>query len=505
MNYRRLAKVLGILILFLGAMMLVVSLYALVEGFFRNPGEKNKRAFTALISSSFITVAVGGVLLAAGWKVKNNFLRREAMATVGLSWFLCAIFGALPYFLCDPGGEAKLGAVESFFESMSGLTTTGASVMTDIEVFPKAILLWRAVTQFLGGIGILVLFVSVLSFLGVGGKSLLAQESSLNISDSRATKIGETALGLLRVYLVLTFVCFIGLLGLGMPMLDSVCHSMTAMSTGGFSTRNDSIGYYNHLGIEIWISIFMLLGSVGFMFYLLLVKRDKDDRDRKRIKDEEEGKLYVVFILLAVLLVSINLMVEGERSFLSGLRECFFMIISISSTTGFGLSDHADYDLWPTFSQIVLWTLMVVGGCAGSTAGGLKMNRMILFQRVAVKELIQSFRPQQIIKIKLNGSVADDKTLFHASLFLALAMITCGVSMMVVSLIEPDLDFRSVVGTVAGCLFNIGPGFGAVGPTDNFAFLNQGTMMLLAVLMAMGRLEFVAVLVLFVPSLWKKY
>lgn len=505
MNYRRLAKVLGILILFVGGMMLAVSGYALLEGFFRHPNTKNHDAFLALIYSAGITVAFGGGLLAIGWKVKNEFLRREAMATVGLSWFLVAIFAALPFYFCTPGNGAELGAVESFFESMSGLTTTGASVMRDIEVFPKAILLWRSVTQFLGGIGILVLFVSLLSFLGVGGKNLLAQESSLNISDSRATKIGETAFGLLKVYLILTFVCFIGLLGLGMPMFDSICHSMTALSTGGFSTRNASIGYYNHLGIEIWLSIFMLLGSIGFMFYLLLTKREKDDRDFKRLKNEEEGRYYVIVILLCTLLVSVNLFMESERSFGASLRECFFMIISISSTTGFGLSDHADYDQWPTFSRIVLWTLMVVGGCAGSTAGGLKMNRMILFQRIAVKELVQSFRPQKIIKIKLNGSAADEKTLLHASMFLALALIVSGVSMVIVALIEPDLDFESVVGTVSGCLFNIGPGFGQVGPTDNFAFFNHGTMVFLAVLMAMGRLEFVAVLVLFVPSLWKRY
>ncbi|MDF1753162.1 MAG: potassium transporter TrkG [Verrucomicrobiales bacterium] len=505
MNYRRLAKVLGIVLLFVAAMMLAVIGYAVVEGIYRHPDAKSKDAIHALLVSLAITVAVGGGLLGIGWNTKNEFLRREAMATVGLSWFLAAFFCGLPYFFTDPGDGQKLGAVESFFESMSGLTTTGSSVMTDIEAFPKAILLWRAVTQFMGGIGILVLFVSVLSFLGVGGKNLFAQESSLNISDSRATKIGETAFGLLKVYLVLTFICFIGLLALGMPMLDSLCHCMTAMSTGGFSSRNDSIGYYDDLGIEIWLSIFMLLGSISFMFYLLLVKKNKDDRDIKRIKNEEEGKFYVIFVLVAIAMVSFDLMMTPERNFLQGLRESFFMIVSISSTSGFGLADHADYDQWPTFSRIILWVLMVVGGCGGSTAGGLKMNRMILFKRVAVKELTQSFRPQKIIKIKINGSAADEKTLLHASMFLALAMAICGLSMVVVAMIEPDLDFESVVGVVAGCLFNIGPGFGMVGPTDNFAFLNHGTMVFLAVLMAMGRLEFVAVLVLFVPSLWKRY
>ncbi len=502
MDVRRLAKVLGGLVILLGGFMLLVSIYAYIDGYLLDPSEKNQSASQALLSGAGITLVAGIGLFLVGKNVATEFLRREALVTVGLSWFLSAGFAALPYYFYSADPENQLGIAKSFFESMSGLTTTGATIMTDIEAYPRSILLWRAFTQYLGGIGILVLFVSVLSFLGVGGRSMMAQESSLNISESRATKIGETAFNLLKVYLVLSVICFLGLLALGMPAFDAVCHTFTAISTAGFSPKNASIGHYQSLGIEIWIALFMLLGSVSFMFYLLLVKRKKDDRDWRRIRSEEEGRDYLIILFAAMVVISLNIMYTEQIGFWASLRECFFMVVAISSTTGFGTSD---YDQWPVASKIILWSLMVIGGCAGSTAGGLKMNRVILFKRLAYKELVQSFRPHQVFKIKLNGVAPDQKVLMQTSMFVAISAMLFGISIVVVGLIEPDLDFESVVGAVMGSLFNIGPGFGMVGPTDNYGFLNDGTMFFLSILMAMGRLEFFAVLVLFVPALWQKY
>ena len=195
-------------------------------------------------------------------------------------------------------------------------------------------------------------------------------------------------------------------------------------------------------------------------------------------------------------------MLTSDKSFLESVGDCFFMVVALSSTTGFGTHD---YDQWPVFSQIILWGLMIMGGCAGSTAGGLKMNRIILFARLTYQEMVQSFRPHQVFHIKLNGVAPDSKVLLQASMFIALAMSLFGGSVLIVGLIEPGLDFQSVIGTVMGSLFNIGPGFGMVGPTDNYGFLKDGTKIFLSLLMVMGRLEFFAVLVLFVPSLWRKY
>jgi len=496
MRIRVLARVLGILICFIGVAMAATTVYAWIEYRYFDSSEKSIAAFQSLTISTGITVFAGLLLVFSGSGRGENrdLLRREAIIIVGLSWILCAIFGALPYALLENG----LKPVESFFESMSGFTTTGASVMKDIESFPPAILLWRAVSQYLGGIGILVLFVAVLSLLGVGSRSLMQQESSLNISESTASRIGDTAMTLLKVYLGLTLICGLGLWLFGMPPFDAVCHAFTTLSTGGFSTKNASIGHYDHLGMEVWLTIFMLLGSISFMLYVFILQKKT-----KRIRAEEEARYYVLLLVVACVFVTSNLaMLNKDMGFLQGLRESFFMIVSISSTTGFGTSD---YDQWPAFSRIVLIVLMMVGGCAGSTAGGVKMNRIILFWKIATQELVRSYRPNQVFRLKLNGVAPDNKVLVQTSFFLANAFIVAGLSILAVSALEPDLDFVSVTGGVFGSLFNIGPGLGELGPTDNYADLSSPTLLLLTMLMALGRLEFVAILVLFMPSLWKRY
>ncbi len=496
MRIRVLARVLGILICFIGVAMAATTLYAWIDFHYFDNSEKSASAFKPLLIATGITVFAGVAMFfsGSGRGEKRDLLRREAIIIVGLSWILCALFGALPFVLLEGG----LNPVEAFFESMSGFTTTGASVMRDIESFPRSILLWRAVTQWLGGIGILVLFVAVLSFLGVGSRSLMQQESSLNISESTASRIGDTAMTLLKVYIGLTLLCGLGLWAMGMPAFDAVCHSFATLSTGGFSTKNASIGHYNHLGMEVWLTVFMLLGSISFMLYVFIIQGKK-----KRIKAEEEARYYILLLVIAGIFVATNLAaLSTGMGFLQGLRESFFMIVSISSTTGFGTTD---YDQWPAFSRIVLLVLMIIGGCAGSTAGGVKMNRIILFWKISTQELVRSYRPNQIFRLKLNGVAPDNKVLVQTSFFLANAFIVAGIAMMAVSALEPDLDFVSVLGGVFGNLFNIGPGLGDLGPTDNYADLSSPTLLLMVMLMALGRLEFVAILVLFMPSLWKKY
>ncbi len=496
MRIRVLARVLGILICFIGVAMAATTVFAWIDYHYFDSTGKSISAFQPLLIATAVTILAGLVLVFSGSGRGENrdLLRREAIIIVGLSWILCALFGALPFILLEGG----LSPVEAFFESMSGFTTTGASVMKDIESFPRAILLWRAVTQWLGGIGILVLFVAVLSFLGVGSRSLMQQESSLNISESTASRIGDTAMTLLKVYLGLTLLCGIGLWALGMPVFEAVCHSFATLSTGGFSTKNASIGHYGSLGMELWLTVFMLFGSISFMLYVFIIQGKK-----KRVRAEEEARYYVLLLVIAGVFVATNLaMMDSDKGFFQGLRQSFFMIMSISSTTGFGTTD---YDQWPAFSRIVLIILMMVGGCAGSTAGGVKMNRIILFWKISIQELVRSYRPNQVFRLKLNGVAPDNKVLVQTSFFLANAFFVAGLSMLAISALEPDLDFISVLGGVFGSLFNIGPGLGDLGPTDNYADLSSPTLLLLVMLMALGRLEFVAILVLFMPSLWRKY
>jgi len=493
MKFSIIARILGILAGLVGIAMGVCWFYARFD-LARGGAGAETTADEALGIATAICLGVGVLLYLAGAGASTDILRREAIVVVGLSWIEVGLLGSLPYIFSDPG----LGVVDAIFESVSGFTTTGSTIMGDIESFPPAILLWRSVSQWLGGIGILVVFVAVLSFLGVGSRSLVQQESSINISDAGVSRIRDVAFTLLKVYLSLSLACGVGLYALGMPAFEAVCHAMTTIATGGFSPKNASIGYYDDLGIELWITLFMFFASIGFMLYIFLLNRKWD-----RLKAEEEARYYSLLIVGAVLAVALDLMYATTHfDYRDALHDGFFNVVSIGSTTGYAVSD---YDEWPLFSKMLLMVMMLVGGCAGSTAGGIKMNRIILFHKIAIRELKRSFRPNQVFRIKLNGVAPDEKVFITTSFFIALGFGVSGVAVLLVSLFEPQLDMISAIGCVFATLFNIGPGFESVGPTDNFGFLAAPTKILLSFLMILGRLEFFALLVLFVPSLWKKY
>ena len=494
MNFRIVLKTLGILAFLMGLTMASCLLYAWVELYLNPEVENGESTLRAFCLSSAIAFGTGLLMMLAGIGAKNELLRREAIVIVGVSWIEVGVLGALPYYF----GEPSLDAFSAFFESVSGFTTTGSTVMNDIEANSAPLLLWRSLSQWLGGIGILVVFVAVLSFLGVGCRSLVQNESSINISDTGASRIRDLAFTLLKVYLLLSLLCSLGLLALGMTVFDAICHGMTTIATGGFSTKNASIGHYDNLLIEGWLAIFMFLSSISFMLYVFLVNKKWD-----RLKNEEEAKYYLFLTVAALLAITLDLrLATKDHTFGQSFHEGFFNVVSISTTTGYGVSD---YDEWPLFSRMMLIILMLIGGCAGSTAGGIKMNRIILFKKIAVRELVASFRPNQVFRIKLNGSAPDERVFITVSFFIALGFMVAGAATLVVTLLEPQLDLLSSVGCVFGTLFNIGPGFEAVGPTDNFSILGSDTLVLLSFLMILGRLEFFALLVLFVPSLWRKY
>jgi trk system potassium uptake protein TrkH len=492
MNFRLVAKILGLLAILVGFAMAACWGYARLEAATAPEGED--AGARALGLSSAIVLAFGALLHLCGLGGPREVLRREAIVVVGLGWILVGLLGSLPYMLCDPG----LAPVPAIFESVSGFTTTGASTMTDIEAFPRPILLWRSVTQWLGGIGILVVFVAVLSFLGVGSRALVQQESSLNLADSGASRVRDIAKSLLWVYLGLTAACALGLLGLGMDAFDALCHAMCTIATGGFSTKNASVGHYGSLGIEMWISLFMFLSAIGFMLYLFVLRGKW-----ARLRSEEEARYYFLLIAFATLSIALDLcLATDEYGYRRAFKEAFFNVVSIGSTTGFA---NSDYDQWPLFSKMMLMVMMLIGGCAGSTAGGIKMNRVILFYKTALREMVRTFRPSQVFRIKLNGVSPDEQVFATTSFLISLGFGLSGISVLLVALLEPQLSMISAIGSVFATLFNIGPGFEAVGPTQNFAFLKAPTQLLLSFLMVLGRLEFLAILVLFVPALWRKY
>ncbi len=490
MDYRVLAKVLGVLLCLVALAMGACLGYAFLEDWWG----MESPAIRALEISAGVTAGTGVALFLWGLKARKEILRREAIAIVGLAWIFAALFGSLPYVLCDPGLPFPM----AFFESVSGFTTTGATTIEDLDLFPDSILLWRALTQWLGGIGIVVMFVAVLSFLGVGSRSLMQHESSVNISEGTRARISDMAATLLKVYVGLTVVCTLGLWWLGMTLFEAVTHSFTTIATGGFSTHNVSIEYYQNLAIELWLVLFMALGGVSFMLYVFVASGNW-----KRLRNEEEARYYVLLLLAVTGLISLNLWLSGlTESYPEALQRCFFTVVSLSTSTGYA---NVDYDQWPVFSKWLLLIVMFLGGCAGSTAGGLKMNRIILFLKVTAQELVKSFRPKQVFSLKLNGQQLDTEIRGRTTFYLVLAAFIWLVGAVLFSLLEPEMDLQTSIGTVTAMMFNIGPGFGDVGPTENYSHLHASTLFLGSLLMTLGRLEIFAVLVLFMPSLWRKY
>jgi trk system potassium uptake protein TrkH len=490
MNYRLISKVLGSLLLLLAGSMSVCLVYAMLDRE-RQPGLDAVESFWISIGA---TVLAGAGLVRAGWRSGREILRKEAIAVVGIGWVVCALFGALPFVFCEPG----LRPFEAFFESMSGFTTTGATVIADLDRFPKSVLLWRALTQWLGGLGILVLFVALLSYLGVGSKALFRHESSAKTGGGIQARIHDVAMRLWQIYVVLSVVCCLGLWALGMNFYDALTHTFTAISTGGFSPRNESIAAYDSLAIELWLVLFMIAGGMSFMLYAWLLRGGWN-----RWRKDEESRAYLLLLALATGIIGVDLLLLGAYS---GIGESFrvslFQVVSIMTTTGYATED---FNQWPPFSRVCLLLLMFVGGCAGSTAGSIKVSRWLMFFKTVRVEVLNAFRPNQVVALRLNGNPVDDDLKSQTVFFIALVGLTVGVGTAVVSLLEPQLDMVSSFAAVAATLFNIGPGLNEVGPTRNFAHLGGNTLTFLSLLMVLGRLEFFTILVLFAPSLWRRY
>lgn len=494
MNLRILAKILGALLVLESIAMAVCGVFAVIDPY--SGPDSGQRA---LFYSAGITASVGGVMMLLGWRKMHKIPRREGVVIVGLGWILSGVFGGLPFMFGEPG----LDVAGAIFESVSGFTTTGSSVMTNIEAWSRGILMWRSVTQWLGGLGILVLFVALLSYLGVGTKSLFRNESSFQTGEVATARIRDTAAMLWRVYVGITVVCIIGLRAMGMTWYNAVSHSFAAVSTGGYSPHNLSVGYYYNWGnawlIELWLSIFMIICSVSFLVWVVLLRRKW-----KRLRSEEEGKWFFLLCFVSALMIAIGVEMQTGNGFWHALRDAWFIVVSIASTSGFGT---VDYELWPTYGLIILGILMFIGGCSGSTAGGIKVSRLLVFLRTCRFEVVKAFRPNKVFPMQVNGNVLDPNTRSQTVVFIALYGMIVVASTLVVGLLEvtQGIDMVTCVGSVLATLSNIGPGFGEVGPTKNFAHLMPATKVYLSLLMILGRLELYVILCLFVPSLWRKY
>ncbi|MAE61142.1 MAG: potassium transporter [Planctomycetaceae bacterium] len=461
-----------------------------------------------------------GATLGSGlwwWSRRSSALigRREAMLLVAMTWLLGAAMAAMPYFLWSHLGEG-VGTeqpfdsyVDAYFEAMSGLTTTGATVIADIPAVPHSLLLWRALTQWLGGLGIVVLFVAVLPSLGVGARKLYRFEAPGPATESVRPQIRETARVLWLIYFGLTVVEASLLKLAGMSWFDAVAHTFATLSTGGFSTQNASMGYFPSIWIDSIVIVFMVLAGVNFgLFYHLI-------RGQWRVLwKDTELRVYMLVLLIASVIVAASL-VGGRIHSMSGgeaaaadaslgeaARHGVFQVVSIQTTSGFCT---ADFNWWAFVPQAVLVLLMFVGASAGSTGGGIKIIRIIILFKVLWAEVERVFRPHVVRSIKVGRSVINaelrQSTLAYILGILLLFLIGAGALMLLEA--SPGIDFKTAATASAATLNNIGPGLGMVGATENYARFSTPSKLVLSLLMALGRLELFAILVLFTPRFWR--
>lgn len=479
MNYGIIIKILGN-ILSVEAILMVPSL--LVSLYYN---QHDTLSFTI----SIVLIGIIGIILSKKTTYKKSIKAKEAFAIVTLGWILCSFFGSLPFVL---SGSIP-SWIDSFFETVSGLTTTGATLIDNVEILPKGILFWRSFTHWIGGMGILVFTVALLPTIGVGGFQIFKAESPGPTAERIVPRIKNTAKILYITYIAITILEIILLRIGGMSLYESTVHTFGTVGTGGFSTRNSSIGAFNSTYIHIVISIFMLISGISFSLYYAIFKgRWKD------VLKNEELKLYLGIILSSVILIALNINSQIYHNIGISLRDAFFQVSSIITTTGYATTN---FDNWPTFSKSILFLLMFVGGCAGSTSGGIKSIRILVLAKLVKREFYKILHPRAILPIKNKETVIPNETVASISSFFVLYMAIFILGTILISL--EGIDFESAASATASMLGNVGPGFGFVGPTCTYSgFSNIGTL-LLSLLMLLGRLELFTIIVLFVPTTFK--
>ncbi|MDC3104473.1 TrkH family potassium uptake protein [Candidatus Pelagibacter bacterium] len=470
----------GILLVVLGISMLAPYLVQILYG-------ENNHSF---ISGAFITIFIGVLFVLAnlGNELKLNLRQTFLFST--LAWFMVAVFGCLPFLL----SPEEFTISDAFFESMSGITTTGATIITDLDNSPKSILLWRAILQWLGGIGIVVMAITILPLLKVGGMQLFKMEGP-DSTEKILPRTIEVATIIISTYLVLTFFCGASYWLFGMSIFDSIAHAMTTIATGGFATHNKSIGFFESSNIEIIASIFIVLGSIPFISYLKFVQGNK-----KIFFEDIQIRGLIYLILISVLVMFIYLLfINYESSIFDKIRISSFNVISILSGTGY-VTD--DFGLWGNFSLIFFLFLMFIGGCAGSTACGIKIFRLQMLFIFLLNQIKKLIYPNSVIITKYNNQKISSNFINSVIIFIFSFLFIFLIISMLLSI--SGLDFLTAISGAASAISNVGPGLGdIIGPNGNYKEIPNLSKWILSVGMLLGRLELFAVLVLFFPSFWR--
>lgn len=429
-------------------------------------------------------------------KDKRDMRTTSGFAMCGLFWIFIAFISAIPFRV---SGYIP-NYIDALFETVSGYTTTGSSILTNVEALPKSLLFWRAFTQFIGGMGVLVFVIALIPKNDKMSTALAKAEIPGPQFGKLVSKLRFTSMILYAIYVVMTLLLVCILCGLKMPVFDSFCTAFSTASTGGFSVRNASIAAYNSPGIEATLTVFMLLFSVNFNVYYLIIA----GHFFKAVKNEELGWFFGIYFS-AVAIIITNLCVSGGYTFVNALRDVTFNVASLISTSGFGTADFAK---WPVLSQVILLFAMCVGGCAGSTAGGLKVSRVAMLTKSSILNIKKTLSPRSVYTVKMDGKPIDDVTLRNVQSFFLIYVIVIIISTFLVSIGQPlngeYSSFETNFSAVIACFNNIGPGIGAVGPTGNFAGYNIFAKLVLCFDMLLGRLEIFPILLLFTPNSWKK-
>ena len=435
-----------------------------------------------------------GIALAAGFLLsrlpyKKHFFAREGFFAVGLIWMLMGFFGSLPFYFCGQFNSF----VDCLFECYSGFTTTGATILTNIEALPKGILFWRAFTHWLGGMGVLVLTTALLPSMGLRSHFLIQAESPGPVFSKLMPKQSQTSKILYTIYCAMTVIEAILLKLVGLPLYDSVIHAFSSAGTGGFSNRNLSVGAYGNPAAEMIIAVFVLLFSVNFaMYFLLMCGRVKD------VLKSDELRFFFGVVAIATLAVCADIYPLFHSTWQS-FRYAFFQVSSIISTTGFAT---ADYMNWPVFSQVIMMMLLLCGACAGSTGGGMKCSRILLLVRCLRREIRQIIHPRSVSVVKLDGKVVEENTLRSVMLFTGCYFLISLLATLVVSI--DNFSFSTCFTAALTCMSNVGPGLDVVGPAGNFAAFSALSKIVLSSCMVIGRLEIFPILVLFSRSAWRR-
>ena len=476
-NYKTVFFTLGILQIILGVSMFI----PIIVQFFYSEID------SSFFGSSIVTIIFGTLFFLSNLDHDKKLNLQQAFLLTALSWISIAIFGSLPFVF----SSIELSITDSFFESMSGITTTGSTIISDLENAPKGLLLWRAILQWLGGIGIIVMAITLMPIMNVGGMQLF-KISSNDSSEKILPKSKEIALRLIYIYSGLTGLCAITYWIFGMGKFDSLTHSMTTIATGGFSNYNESIGYFNSLPIEVSSMFFIILGSIPFIAYIKFISGNK-----KIFLNDIQIKTFLKIIIFTVIILSIYLLFSNHENF--SLRSIFFNTISILSGTGYV---NAEFDSWGSFPITLFLALMFIGGCAGSTACGVKIFRIQILYLFILNQLKKIIYPKGVFVIKYDQSAVDEKFIASIISFIYFYIVIFFILTALLSL--TGLDFITAISGAATSISNVGPGLGPViGPNGDFSSLPDLSKWILTVGMILGRLELFAILVLFLPSFWK--